>query len=77
MKIVFTSLLLALFGAYFWAVSMEYLLGNTSIAQGLSMVGGFLIGLNARKVVEWAYGYTLLEELSGRKDEKENSKEND
>ena len=77
MKIISTSLILALFGSYFWAVSMEYLLGNTGIAQGLSIVGGFLIGLNARIVVEWAYGYTLLQELSGRKDEKENSKKND
>ena len=74
MKIILTSLILALFGSYSWAVSMEYFLGNTLTAQGLSLMGGLLIGLSARKVVEWAYGYTLLEELTGRKDEKEDSK---
>jgi len=60
-KIIFTSLLLSYLSAYVISVVFYHFLGIAGLLPAL--VCAIVVSSRSRKIVEWAYGYTLEQEL--------------
>ena len=67
-NLLFSAVALSIAGTYAICTITAYFF-NPALAQGVSIVSGFLLGLSTRQIVENIYGYTLYEALSGKKED--------